>query len=104
VTRTGLTGTAWRRCKELLCVLVGPEKVPTDLSPLDLSQVNNYYAVNNMREFQRRRLPCAEILSQGRPARQPLSVIFRFPEEISRKKLFFRDFEKEAILPLLYVQ
>jgi hypothetical protein len=25
---TGLTGTTWRRCKELLCVLFGPEKVP----------------------------------------------------------------------------
>jgi hypothetical protein len=43
VTRTGLTGTASRRYKELLNVLVGPEKGPTDLSPLDLSQVNNYY-------------------------------------------------------------
>jgi hypothetical protein len=29
VTCTGLTGTTWRHCKELLCVLVGLEKVPT---------------------------------------------------------------------------
>jgi hypothetical protein len=26
VTRTGLTGTAWRRCKELHCVLVGSKR------------------------------------------------------------------------------
>jgi hypothetical protein len=30
VTHTGPTGTAWRRSKELLRVLVGPEKVPTN--------------------------------------------------------------------------